>query len=270
MFRKHDDAVEDWSPETVSMCARRQAEILDCAVSMLRPGGRLVYSTCTFSPEENEDSVAGLLTRYSTLRVDTVLAPWFAPGCPEWSNGDPVLANCFRLWPHRLRGEGHFTAVLRKEGNEAGETLPAEPPAELPKPVAILLRDLDLTLPEGSFIRFGERVFLSPPNLPVLRGLKVLRPGLEIAELRGKIAFPAHALALWADHAASVQNLEADDTACAAYLRGETLPADAEGWTLVTVDGLSLGWGKAVRGVLKNHYPKGLRTPGRSNPGSLR
>lgn len=262
MFRKHDAAFADWSPETVAMCARRQAEILDCAVSMLRPGGRLVYSTCTFSPEENEGSVEGLLERHPALRVETVQAPWFAPGRPDWANGDPALANCFRLWPHRLRGEGHFAAVLRKAGSGAGADLPAEPPAELPKPAAALLRDLGLTLPEGVVVRFGDRVFLAPPDLPALRGLKVLRPGLELAELRKELAVPAHALALWAGTAASVYALEADSPACAAYLRGQTLPTDAEGWTLVTVDGLSLGWGKGVRGLLKNHYPKGLRALG--------
>jgi NOL1/NOP2/sun family putative RNA methylase len=259
MFRKHDAAGEDWSPETVAMCARRQAEILDSAAGMLRPGGRLVYSTCTFSPEENEGSVAAFLGRHPDFAVETVCAPCFAPGRPEWSDGNPALADTFRLWPNLLRGEGHFAAVLRRGGDEPGAELSTEPEAALPKPVAELVNELGIELPAGKPVRFGERVFLAPKDLPVLRGLKVLRPGLELAELRRDLAVPAHALALWMRGAASCHDLQSDDPACAAYLRGETLPTAARGWTLVRVDGLSLGWGKGSVGVLKNHYPKGLR-----------
>ena len=259
MFRKHDAAGEDWSPETVAMCARRQAEILDSAAGMLRPGGRLVYSTCTFSPEENEGSVAAFLERHPDFEPEAVPAPHFAPGRPEWAGGNPASAGCFRLWPHLLRGEGHFAAVLRRNGAEPGAALSTEQGTELPKAAAALLEELEIRLPEGIPIRFGDRIFLAPGELPTLRGLKVLRPGLELAELRKELAVPAHALALWAHGAASCHELRADDPACAAYLRGETLPTDARGWTLVRVDGLSLGWGKGSVGVLKNHYPKGLR-----------
>ena len=259
MFRKHDAAGEDWSPDTVAMCARRQAEILDSAARMLRPGGRLVYSTCTFSPEENEGSVGAFLRRHPDYRVEALSRPAFSPGRPEWADGDPALAGTFRLWPHRLRGEGHFAAVLRREGDEEGQSLPTEPGDRLPDAVAALMKELGIRLPPGIPVRFGERVFLAPPALPALRGLKVLRPGLELASLRKDLAVPAHALALWTKQASSCHELSAEDPACAAYLRGETLPSDARGWTLVRVDGLSLGWGKGSVGVLKNHYPKGLR-----------
>ena len=296
MFRKHDAAFEDWSPETVAMCARRQAEILDSAAVMLRPGGRLVYSTCTFSPEENEGSVADFLHRNAEFSVETVTSDYYEKGHPEWADGNPELAKTIRLWPHKLTGEGHFAAVLRKNAVGGGAldapslsdpqtrgpsgtpaptknkasasggrpmtapTYRSAGDADLPKPVAALLKELGIELPTGKPVIFGDRVFWAPAGLPELRGLKVLRPGLELAELRRDLAVPAHALALWARTAASVHALSADDPACAAYLRGETIPTQAEGWTLVTVDGLSLGWGKGVRGVLKNHYPKGLRT----------
>ena len=294
MFRKHDAAFEDWSPETVAMCARRQAEILDSAAVMLRPGGRLVYSTCTFSPEENEGSVAGFLARHPEFemeetRADVGIGPYGAPGHPEWADGNPELAKTIRLWPHKLTGEGHFAAVLRKTVGTAITSPacrgggPASRPVEgcrppeaeafqifhserseesvsLPAPIKNLLSSLGVVLPEGRPVRFGDRVFWAPTGLPDLRGLKVLRPGLELAELRRDLAVPAHALALWAKTAASVHSLTAEDPACAAWLRGETIPTRAEGWTLVAVDGLSLGWGKGVRGTLKNHYPKGLRT----------
>ena len=312
MFRKHDAASQDWSPETVAMCARRQAEILDCAAAMLKPGGRLVYSTCTFSPEENEGSVAGMLERNPEFVVEELSAPWFAPGRPDWAGGDPTLARCFRLWPHLLIGEGHFAAVLQKgirdqrsgirdqesgspacsgehcsplqlrpdEGSgirergadrnsrkERGSRFRHSERSEesvLPRPVETLLKELGVTLPEGKPVLFGERVFWAPPETPDLSGLKVLRPGLELAELRRELAAPAHALALWTGQAASCHELSADDPACGAYLRGETIPTACSGWTLVRVDGLGLGWGKGSKGILKNHYPKGLRIAPRS------
>ncbi len=277
MFRKHDAAFEDWSSETVAMCARRQAEILDCAAAMLRPGGRLVYSTCTFSPEENEGSVANFLERNPGFTVETTELPYFAPGRPDWANGNPALADTLRLWPHRLNGEGHFAAILKKEGSPAGPMEGSRPQSVtasrsrhserseesvLPAPVEALLAELGITLPAGKPVIFGDRIFWTPPETPELRGLKVLRPGLELAEQRRELAVPAHGLALWARSAASVHDLRSDEPACAAYLRGETIPCAASGWTLVRADGFSLGWGKGVKGVLKNHYPKCLRTPG--------
>ena len=125
LFRKHDEAVTDWSAETVAMCARRQQEILQSAACMLRPGGRLVYSTCTFSPEEDEGTVALFLERHPDFFVEPQDTPWFAPGRPEWvPGGRAELAGTVRLWPHKLAGEGHFAAVLRKEGKPRTEAMP--------------------------------------------------------------------------------------------------------------------------------------------------
>ena len=267
MFRKHDAAWADWSPETVAMCARRQAEILDSAAVMLRPGGRLVYSTCTFSPEENEETVSAFLRRHPDFSVEQTDAPWFAPGRPDWvPDGQPELARTLRLWPHLLRGEGHFAAVLRR--GEAGEERFALRPSpcggqsdRLPAEVRELLRALNVNLPAGLPVLWGERVFWAPPDLPELRGLKALRPGLELAVLKKGRAEPAHALALYLREASAVRNLS--QTEAAHYLRGETLPtAFGSGWTLLRLGGCSLGWAKAAGGVLKNHYPKGLRTLG--------
>ncbi len=267
MFRKHDAAWADWSPETVAMCARRQAEILDSAAVMLRPGGRLVYSTCTFSPEENEGTVSAFLRRHPDFSVEQTDAPWFAPGRPDWvPDGQPELARTLRLWPHLLRGEGHFAAVLRR--GEAGEERFALRPSpcggqsdRLPAEVRELLRALNVNLPAGLPVLWGERVFWAPSDLPELRGLKALRPGLELAVLKKGRAEPAHALALYLREASAVRDLS--QTEAAHYLRGETLPtAFGSGWTLLRLGGCSLGWAKAAGGVLKNHYPKGLRTLG--------
>ena len=257
MFRKHEAAGADWSAETVEMCAARQAEILDSAAGMLRPGGRLVYSTCTFSPEEDEGTVSAFLRRHPDYRLESADAPWFSPGRPDWTpDGTEELQKTFRLWPHRLFGEGHFAAVLTRTGG-ACAPVPTEPAGKLPVEAAELLRELGVSIPDGTILVWGERLFSAPGDLPSLRGLRVLRAGLELAQLRKGRAEPAHALALYLPRAASMLDLSAEQAG--PYLRGQTLSCQSSGWTLVRVDGLSLGWGKGVRGVLKNHYPKGLR-----------
>ena len=164
------------------MCARRQREILESASKMLRAGGRLVYSTCTFAPEENEGVISSFLHDHPEFSIAAVSAPWFSHGRPEWA-ADPAdgLERTFRLWPHLLRGEGHFAAVLQYNGTEASDT-PCEPGAKPPAALDAFLRELSVTLPEGHFAAFGSRWFLLPPQMPALRGLKVLRAGLCLGE----------------------------------------------------------------------------------------
>ena len=175
-------------------------------------------------------------------------APWFTP----------VGTGMFRLWPHKLLGEGHFVAVLRKSGGETPE-IPAEKSQKLPKEWVAFAKELGLDLPDGKLITFGQSLFWAPAEMPEIKGIKVMRPGLELGELKKDRFEPAHALALWLKDAASVWNLDPDGPQIAAYMRGETLPCDRRGWTLVQVGGYTIGWGKADGKVLKNHYPKGLR-----------
>ena len=259
MFRKEDAAVTDWSEATVRMCAERQSEILHSAVQMLKPGGRLVYSTCTFSPEENEGVISAFLRSHTDFFVEEVDAPWFDPGRPAWvEDPAPGLEHTFRLWPHKLRGEGHFAAVLRREGDGAEAAIPAEKTAPLPRAVTDFLAEHHIPL-SGNGISFGSTWFLTPRELPELRGLRVLRAGLELGEVRKERFVPAHALALWLQDFPAAVDLPSGSAEAAAYLRGETLHSDLRGWDLVRVDGCSLGWAKGADGVLKNHYPKGLR-----------
>jgi NOL1/NOP2/fmu family ribosome biogenesis protein len=236
---------------------------------MLKPGGRLVYSTCTFNVEENERLIAALLAKEPTL----------------------ALERTERLWPHRVRGEGHFAALLRRSGNAAApEPGAAGGRRALPKPRrggtatagAARLREAvehweafrSEALPgyapgAGEPLLFGEQLYWLPhaPGAPLgsgdLAGLKVLRPGLHLGALRNGRFEPAHALALAAPRGAAAREcrLVSDSVEAAAYLRGEALtqPGLDGGWTVVTVDGYALGWGKASAGQLKNHYPKGLR-----------
>ena len=248
MFRKEEAAVTDWSQETVEMCARRQAEILDAGAQLVRPGGRLVYSTCTFAPEENEWTVAAFLQRNPDFFLEPVDAPWFTPA----GEGQ------FRLWPHKLLGEGHFAAVLRRQGEEPVAGTPCTG-GKLPKEYLQFSKDLQLQLPAGKAILFGQTLYWAPEELPELKGLKVLRPGLQLGEVKKDRFEPAHALALWLPACKNSVSFPAESDEIKAYLHGEVLPSTMRGWCLVQADGFSIGWGKGDGNQLKNHYPKGLR-----------
>lgn len=261
MFRKEEAAVTDWSEETVEMCAHRQIEILHSAAEMLRGGGRLVYSTCTFSPQENEGAVSAFLHDHPDFYVEEVHAPWFSPGRPDWIDNPALgLEHTFRLMPHLLRGEGHYAAVLRKREDALPSPAPAfEPAAALAREIPEFCRQNAAELPDGIPILFGNTVYLAPRELPQLRGLKVLRAGLELGQLlRGRFE-PAHAWALWLQNTSSVADFSNHSDSIRRYLAGETLPGTQTGWTLIRTDGLSLGWAKGSAGQLKNHYPKALR-----------
>lgn len=248
MFRKEEAAVTDWSQETVQMCARRQREILDSAARLVRPGGRLVYSTCTFAPEEDEETVAAFLEAHPEFTPEPVEAPWFVPG----ENAS------YRMWPHKLLGEGHFAAVLRKTQGESGE-VPACPGEKCPKAWESFAKELDITLPEGKAVFFGQSLYWAPMELPELNRLKVLRPGLELGTERKGRFEPAHALALWLKTCAVAESFPPESPEMRAYLHGDVVPSGKKGWCLVQAGGYAIGWGKGDGSVLKNHYPKGLR-----------
>ncbi len=269
MFRKNETACEEWSPENVRLCAARQDEILDFAAGMLRPGGRLVYSTCTFAPEEDEGSVERFLKRHFDFRpvpVETEKAG--LSGC----SGE--LLGTVRLMPHRVRGEGQFAAVLEKEGLVPKGWRGSAPGGGfrgiLEKEPGEYLSFCGENLREGAlcrekparYLRFGDNLYLVPEDMPELKGLRVLRPGLHLGELRKNRFEPSHALALALspEEAVHVWNLRADAPEALAYLNGQAFPAEGEkGWYLICVDGFSLGWGKLAGGMMKNHYPRGLR-----------
>lgn len=273
MFRKNDNAGEEWSEENVALCAERQDGILDCAATMLKPGGRLVYSTCTFAPAEDEGSVSRFLETHP----------------------DFCLKKEERLMPHKIKGEGHFLAVLHREGGLLSSAATAGTEKSLTLKDCREFLDFAkeaLTIPaeeltEGKILlRFGEQLYLAPAEAPSLRGLKVLRPGLHLGTVKKNRFEPSHALALFLkkEQVVHAVNLVCDGTAVRKYLEGQTLTIGAgcdvemahiitrgrmaaeqadvslpKGWCLVCVDGYSLGWGKAAGAVLKNHYPKGLR-----------
>ena len=248
MFRKEEAAVTDWSQETVQMCARRQAEILHSAAMLVRPGGRLVYSTCTFAPEEDEQAVEAFLREHPEFEPETLEAPWFVPG----ENGS------HRMWPHKLLGEGHFAAVLRKTDGEETDT-DLQPGEKLPPQWTAFARETGIRLPEGKAVSFGQNLYWAPADLPDLRKIKVMRPGLELGTVKKDRFEPAHALALWLKDCKTLERYGAESEEMKAYIHGDVVPSTQKGWCLVCADGYSIGWGKGDGRVLKNHYPKGLR-----------
>ena len=114
-------------------------------------------------------------------------------------------------------------------------------------------------MPLGKTVMFGDRVYWAPVEMPHLTGLKVLRPGLELGQIKKDRFEPAHALALWLKTCANVQSYAADSREMAAYMHGDVVPSAKRGWCLVKADEFPIGWGKGDGNVLKNHYPKGIR-----------
>lgn len=272
MFRKNEEAISQWSLENVQVCADRQDEILDCADLMLRPGGTLVYSTCTFAIAENEGSIARFLERH-----------------PAYD-----LVEQKRLWPHQIKGEGHFVAILKKKStvetcassisgekciyylrNGHLEVTNDSPKKKKKKSgnagldFSALQEFLDtsLVLPlSGKIEMFGDQIYLLPEDAPSLSGIRVLRAGLHLGTALKNRFEPSHALALTLQPEDVVNQVmltsaspEAYRTACD-YIGGQTFPLEgSKGWHLIFLDGYSLGWGKLSGGIMKNHYPKGLR-----------
>jgi len=304
MFRKNEAACQEWSLENVTLCAERQDEILDCAAGMLRPGGRLVYSTCTFAPEEDEGSVDRFLRRHGDFEIlplqelKQCLGLAGCDGRPDFlPNPLPGLKNTLRLWPQRIKGEGHFAAAFQKAGSlpealarQGGAIHLEDSGVRFSKngmnstagkgknsEYEVLEEFCALQLPgvewkhlgaavglqgSPSLVKSGEHFYLMPEGMPSLKGLKVLRPGLHLGESKKNRFEPSHALALALAPEAVAHRWElgGEGVEIKAYLSGQTFPAQGEpGWYLICVDGFGIGWGKLAGGIMKNHYPKGLR-----------
>ncbi len=276
MFRKEAAARGEWSPENVRMCAHRQVVILEEASKMLKPGGVLVYSTCTFSPEENEGTISTFLRAHEAYNIEeTDLENLFSPGRADWVREPAAgIEHTLRLWPHLLRGEGHYVARLRKasdEGRKEGKFVrkgAGEPGTDkkLCKLIEAFMEE-ELGIAErwraghpGRVIRFGEKIYLAPEDMVPLAGLKALRPGLQLFTEKKNRFEPAHALALSLLFGDTERCENLDRQEAEAYLRGESLVREGKkGWTVLTYEGYPLGFGKASGGQIKNHYPKGLR-----------
>jgi NOL1/NOP2/sun family putative RNA methylase len=275
MFRKDLGARADWSAEMVAGCAVRQKNILHVAAKLVRPGGYLLYSTCTFAPEEDESVIAKLLEDFPEFEVlELPLFDGFVHGKPEWLPGkmkdERGLSGAVRLFPHRLEGEGHFVCLLQLKSDagadfEAGKRIPKRMTGrKAEKSDLHFWREfaaeiLSVDLAEEQLRVVGERLYYLPAEYPDFGRLRIIHPGIWLGTFKKERFEPAHPLALFLKpgQAKNVFNLSADSRELAAYLRGETLPTTASGWTVVTVDGFPIGWGKGVQGTLKNHFPRG-------------
>ena len=260
MFRHDPDSRAEWNPASPAGCAKRQAEILDRAARMLRPGGRLVYSTCTFNDLENEGSIRAFLDRN----------PEFSPEGFSLPGVGGSAEGMLRLLPHRVRGDGHFVAKLRKSDGKCSARREDAGRARRDRDVAGYLERLSgevCRLPDFMAdmapLLQGDRLYLQPQGSPRLDGLRVISPGLCLLRIGRNHIEPEHALAMALPPEFALRRAELDEDRAAAWLRGEALPLEGEkGWTLVLHNGLPLGWGKASEGMLKNHLPKGLRRNG--------
>ena len=280
MFGKSEAARSEWSPASVEGCATRQGDLLRQAARLVRPGGLLLYSTCTFSPEEDEGVLACFLDDTPDWDVESLQpVPGALPGRPDWvEEGDPHpgLARCLRLWPHRVPGAGHFVAGLRRGAQQDAARDAADGPgperrSPPPREVVRLFDDFRAAslrterLQGGTLAMVGSELYLRPDGMPDPGRLRVVRGGVWLGTVHRDRFEPSHSLAMTLSAAQAVDAvlLKPDDPAVDSYLRGEPIRgAGAKGWTLVTVDGYPLGWGKRVGEVIKNHYPKGLRRRG--------
>ncbi len=252
MFRKEEQASVCWSIEHTLSCATRQRAIIDSSVKCLRRGGEIVYSTCTFAKEENEDIINYILEKYPYMRIKSLKGF-------DMLSGGIDMPEARRIYPHKVRGEGHFAAVLcDTREKEERKVLP------LKKTNSVEFRNFEEeflnTHLDGEFVCFGDNVYLMPHGVSIDK-LRVQMPGLHLGVCKKNRFEPSYALA----HALNMRDikntlnfpLDADEVKL--YLLGECIPCDAKGWTAVCVDGVCLGWGKASGGVLKNHFPKYLR-----------
>ncbi|MBM3144606.1 MAG: hypothetical protein FJ010_06470 [Chloroflexi bacterium] len=272
MFRKDPEARAEWMPKLVKSCALRQDVLLEDAATLVRPGGVLVYATCTFAPEEDEGAIARFLLAHPRFElVEPPRFPGFSPGRPDWiaEPGRADLRRAVRLWPHKAPGEGHFIALLRR--SRASSEMPEAPAPLLPIPLEPEPRQyfqqyctdaLNWRPPESRLSQMGFHLYQIPEACPDLRGLKVILWGWWLGALKKNRFEPSHALGmgLRAEDVRNTLPLTLDDPEVDSYLRGEVLSSSgADGWVLVTVDGHPLGWGKRVQGRLKTHLPRWLR-----------
>ncbi len=278
MFRREEAAVTEWSPEHVRTCAARQRGILHSAAQCVAEGGVLVYSTCTFAPEENELTVAAFLSEHPDFRLEKIDAAFgrsamtperlaaFMEAFPDSAVDAPIpedITLARRIFPDD-GGEGHFVARLRRSG-----TAPFRDSSPLPccegitPPVRELLEGCFDRLPEGYIHTAGDTVYLLPCPFEELRGMPVVRAGVPVGTVEKRRIEPHHALFMSAAPSAckSRLELEPDDPRLDSFLHGQQLnvPDHIKGYTAVLCGGIITGFGKASGGALKNRYPKGLR-----------
>ena len=264
MFRKEPQAITEWSVEHTLSCAARQKNILDSAVKMLKDGGMLIYSTCTFAPEENEQIAAYLIKNHGLELAEPKNLFMLENGRSEWSDSNCDMTKTRRIFPHKQNGEGHFIALFKKSGESGGRVFENLKLNQAEKEAVKIYKDfekqyLNIEL-DGGFCLFGERLYLKPVGVDIDK-IKVIRCGLLLGECRKNRFEPSHALALALEKSdfKNCINLELTSGDLKKYLHGDVISCDKSGWCAVLAEGYPMGWGKASGGVLKNHFPKKFR-----------
>ncbi|UCH26653.1 MAG: RsmF rRNA methyltransferase first C-terminal domain-containing protein [Trueperaceae bacterium] len=270
MFRKNDEALAMWTDERVAHCARLQDRLLDDAASLVKGGGRLVYSTCTFSPEENEWVVAKFLKRWPAFQLRQIGLEGLAPGRPDWLPEDlkrDDLHKTRRIWPHLHPGEGHFIAAVERISGPIEKLLPFRAHNTAPDILKLWQQFVGATLlidpARGKqIVQYGDHLYAIPPLAPFPKGLKIRRIGLRLASIRGKRLLPSHALvmALRPVQVRETLSFEPQHPELLRYLQGHPIEHRGnDGWLAIAVGGHCLSWGRRAKGIVKNAYPKGLR-----------
>lgn len=273
MFRKDSKLIKSWEKNGPEFYHKIQKEVLDAGAVMLKPGGIIQYSTCTFSRLEDEESIKYLLKIHPDMRlIDIKPYEGFGHGFEEnEEDRNMQLSKAVRIWPHKLKGEGHFTALIQKSGESGINTSIKSGGASvrLTKELEEFLECLKYPLDKKDIRIREDRVFLVPESVGGTDGLRVMREGLFLGELKKNRFEPSQALAmvLKREQYESSINLTADGDNVIRYLKGETIQVDEDerrestrdGWQLVCVDGYPLGWGKLSGTTLKNKYLAGWR-----------
>jgi NOL1/NOP2/sun family putative RNA methylase len=274
MFRKEPSMIKAWEQNGPKFYAALQEDILKQALPMLKPGGMLLYSTCTFSPLEDEGTVEKILAMDENMKlIDMKGYEGFSSGRPELIDSDnEQIRKCIRIFPHKLDGEGHFLALFQKS-EDAAEPVRSYSETrgglkgEEKKLFEQFAQNLNCKFAPEKLESKQGMVYYMPSKLPKMRGLRFLRSGLFLGEVKKNRFEPSQSLAmvLKAGEYKNCLSLSADDERVIRYLKGETLTLTEEecntepGWQLVCVDGYSLGWGKRTGTVLKNKYHSGWR-----------
>ena len=271
MFRKDKKMVKAWEEHGPAFFAKIQRSIVTQAARMLKPGGMMLYSTCTFDPEENEGTIEYLIEQYPEFEIKEI-RPYegFACGKPEVTKSqDENFAKTVRIWPHKMHGEGHYVALLQKgEKTEAKAFKPTKNKVKkVPDEILEFFKDVDWDMDWSRLELYSEKVYYMPEDIPNVKGIRFLRTGLYLGDLKKNRFEPSQSLAmcLKKEEYKNTVNLTVDDERVIKYLKGETIDVDdivspkAKGWQLVLVDGYPLGWGKLANGTLKNKYLPGWR-----------
>lgn len=275
MFRKEPAVMKSYEANGVEFYAKLQREIILPAAAMLKPGGMMLYSTCTFSPEEDEQTIDYLLDHCPDMKLVQIEGyEGFDCGHPEWASGNEELKKCVRIWPHHMSGEGHFLALLKKDGDLTGEELPSmkRKKGNAPRKELQYFYEFAKSLKwniDGERLELqGDRLFYMPEKLGQLKGMRFLRNGLYLGDCLNKRFEPSQALAMaiGRDEYENTISFKADDSRVIKYIKGETIQLDenetnagCNGWNLICVDGYPLGWAKRNNSVLKNKYHSGWR-----------